>query len=402
MAVVADTTQSQASPLTFTILEGPNATTDIQLIGRALPYRAVPFEGKQRVKTTYYPGNPVATQQVMGPTEEPTTFNGIWKDIFLGNGAAKRLVDTFDDLRRSGFSVLVSWGSGKLADGSDIPPVPQDNGKEPTTPRWPIQRRGIIQSFKATYDRPQDITWEMTVAWAGRNEPTAPPFTAAGIINNRDGFDVTVEDLSDTKSKLQAFAESVAARITGFPAQVSARLDTAEEGIQTAIGFIESTTITLQGISQIPSLTLERGRAIFDQAAGALLNLKDTLLGNDQITRQPTDSALTYLDGKTQLFTVLDSTDISVETCSNTRNAIEKQMRPTVLAEVRPIPGTDLRDLARQYYGDPDLWYIIANFNDLTSSRVPDYPDGASDNPGAPIRVPQQPQGIDGVTSPSC
>ena len=57
---------------------------------------------------------------------------------------------------------------------------------------------------------------------------------------------------------------------------------------------------------------------------------------------------------------------------------------------VRPPAGSDLRDLAVKYYGNPDLWFLIADFNDLPSSEVPANPSGPSDNGGPPIYIPRQ------------
>jgi hypothetical protein len=34
-----------------------------------MPYTGVAWEGEQHSKLTWYPGNPVATQQVLGPRE---------------------------------------------------------------------------------------------------------------------------------------------------------------------------------------------------------------------------------------------------------------------------------------------------------------------------------------------
>src|SRR3954468_10928771 len=100
-----------ANTMTIEVLEGvirfrqlqegqPNGM--LMLDGRTLPFRPITYAGKQRIKTTFYPGNPVGSQQVMGPTIDPSTFKGMWRDRYLGDGAAMSLVSIFEDVKNRG------------------------------------------------------------------------------------------------------------------------------------------------------------------------------------------------------------------------------------------------------------------------------------------------------------
>lgn len=62
-----------------------------------------------------------------------------------------------------------------------------------------------------------------------------------------------------------------------------------------------------------------------------------------------------------------------------------------MIAIVRPPAGSDLRDLAVQYYGDSTLWVVIAAYpaNNLSSSEVPATPTGPSDTGAPPIYIPR-------------
>lgn len=390
MAVVLE----QSLPFRITVLEGPGAPIPIDLAGRALPYRGVAWETEQRVKTTYYPGNPVATQQILGPMDKPTTIGGIWKDIFLGNGVAKRLVDTFDGICRSGFQVELSWGQGLLPDGSQI-----------VGPKWPIVRQGVIKTFKHTYDRPQDITWEIVFELRGRDEASAPPLTAAGLISVQDGFDALKIQFGDSEAGIEAFKESTLSQLAGINADIEARLDEAQESVLNMIEFINDSTQAVQDVAEfgtLPNNVLERGRSLAAQGASSLGALTDAMLSINVALFTPVDSALVLLDVLTQFFDITHQNDEAQETANNTDAALAKQIRPEVLAELRPVPGSDLRDVARQYYGNPDLWYVIADFNNLSSSVVPFPPDGPSDNTFPTIKIPQRPQGLQGAARPAC
>ena len=74
---------------------------------------------------------------------------------------------------------------------------------------------------------------------------------------------------------------------------------------------------------------------------------------------------------------------------AQTAASIAAKQVPDIIAIVRPPAGSDLRDLAIKYFGNSDLWYDIADFNDLWSSEVPTTPSGPSDLGSPPIYVPR-------------
>jgi len=81
---------------------------------------------------------------------------------------------------------------------------------------------------------------------------------------------------------------------------------------------------------------------------------------------------------------------------------IAAQIVPEIIAEVVAPQGVDLRDLALKYYGDPDSWFAIAQFNDLDSSAVPPMPSGPGDVPPAPIRIPRLQTGAEADVRQNC
>ena len=138
-------------------LEGNYAT--INLTGGGLPYKGTTFPREQRGKTTYYPGNPVATQTVTGPTRPPTTMTGRWMDFDLGEGGARALDLQIGILCDKGVPVEVRWGGRALT-----------NGEDPA-----IVQRGRIAKYEPKYNRAQDIEWSITFEWRGDALPGQSP-----------------------------------------------------------------------------------------------------------------------------------------------------------------------------------------------------------------------------------
>jgi hypothetical protein len=99
------------------------------------------------------------------------------------------------------------------------------------------------------------------------------------------------------------------------------------------------------------------------------------------------------LDQRDRLFDLLHGGDETAERSQQTSESLAGLVEPDIIGTVDAIPGTDLRDLARQFYGDPDTWTILANFNGLDSSRVPDKPNGPTADRVVTIQIPRRQEG---------
>lgn len=163
VASSADAAQSTAPY--FMIAETTGQLRWIILRDRALPYQPLEFSGKMRVETSYYAGNPIATQQPLGSEEGKTTVHGTWKDRFVASGNAvggaapaqieghpfrsiADLVEAVDDFRRQGQQLEVSWGH--------------------------IVRVGMIVDFTQKWLRLTDVEWSITFEWASQGEGVPP------------------------------------------------------------------------------------------------------------------------------------------------------------------------------------------------------------------------------------
>lgn len=398
----------RALPLVIEVLDGPlknrvlqagKPRGQIHLEGRSLPYRPMTFEGHQRVKTTWYAGNTSGTQQVMGPVEDPTTINGTWKDRFLGDGGARLYAQMFDNIRRSGAPLRVVWGGGQIIDDTGV----MVGGDQ-------FLRKGVLVKFKASFDRPQDCAWEMTFEWASQGEVVAPPIMATGIENPREGLFRVVEAMQLMASKINAFVDAPYSRVVNFTQNLRDNIDVAGNALLVMADTMQAASGAVNELTDIPAFIAERGIAVTMRSAYELRKLDAALFGDEDedfeapLDYEVVDSARGLLVFQLARYGLAQQSLITQELALDTASSLNGLLFPALLAEVRPPAGTDLRDLAQEYYGDPDLWWLIAQENGLTSSEVPSPPDGPSDNPFGvnAIRIPARRTGAFGELRRSC
>jgi class 3 adenylate cyclase len=396
-----DTTQ-QSSSFEIRALAGVGdlvkAGDKFDLVGRALPYRGVSFEVTQRISTTWYPGNPVALQQVMGATESNTTVNGVWKDRYIGDPS----MATFNQLTKdTAFKPLGTGQADNLAYNFDLLcryAVPIEvrmtifvGGTEIGRP---TVRRGLIKRLKITHDYASEISWEMEFEWRGRDQEAAKP-VSVNLTDAREQLSNLAAQFADTADRMRDLQTKERTQLFGLPSGFSSTMNDITTALDKANEQITDTVAGVVGGIHANGGLLDNGNAL---RAVALLSQTMTNIqkGIDQIDALPlyaTSVRDNALDLLTQEFDLLDlKRDLrqAFENARSSRDDFSGQLYQTNMAEAQVSGGTDLRDVAMTYYGDPDLWYAIAHANGLTSSRVPDNPDGPSDTYVQTLKIPQQ------------
>jgi len=383
-------------------LEGDYPT--IRLTGDALPFRPVEYPGEQRIATKYYPGNPVATQLVVGPTKPPSTWSGRWMDVTLGEGGARSLVLQFELLRDLAIPVEVRWGGRQLSTGVD--PA--------------IVRRGLIRRFTPKYHLAQHVEWTCEWEWRGESIQTkAPTFSTA--VRPSDDFSALADQLQETGDQTSSWKDVVFGAMssaTGFMGLVSDAIDDIGNSIIDAINTVDAATSMLATAAELPSELSDRVRAVcihtVDVCANSRAALADfcglwpglpavfapgwqdtanqiaTAALQAKLAMFPTDDPIDRLDGQTGRDDLIQSWDLLAEQAAVAAATLASRQVPDVIAIVRLPAGSDLRDAAVKYYGDPDLWVLIADYNDLPSSEVPATPVGLSDDGAPPIYIPRK------------
>src|SRR5581483_8157524 len=209
-------------PTSFTIheLTGDGRTLDLQ--GRCLPYKGYQLKGKMRAEFTWYPGNAVASVQMLGAKEEPSTVKGTWKDRFIRstddngfpvtntgiallNGQqladAEAVINAMDSFRLAGQLLEVTW------DGT--------------------VRRGIMSDFTQNWLRHEVVEWEVTFDWVSRGE-NEQPITFAKPVDSTS-FAGQLKTLVDNLTALAApafeLADQYSSLINGYIAQITSASD---------------------------------------------------------------------------------------------------------------------------------------------------------------------------------
>ena len=383
----------------------------IQLRGGGLPFKGVEFGGRQRLKTTWYIGNPIGTQLAAGPTATPTTMTGRWMDQHLGTGGARALVLQFEALRDRAIPLEVRWG------GRDLP-----GGEDPA-----LVRRGKIADFRPKYHMTWHVEWTCEFEWSGDAVQTQSPTFSSAFSPQMNDFSALEEALGSTQDQTQSWLEaffawqpglagamrSVLDAVSEVQSAIAAALtvvDAANDVISTAasgVGGVRSETATqVCGCCDQVISACQTGRAALSDVVGLWTGISSPLTGQAFVAqgtanRQqaaiaklamfPTDDPLARLDGQLAIDDLVLSWDLLALQAALASSALASQQIPDIIAIVRPPAGSDLRDLAVAYYGDADAWDVIADYNDLPDSLVPASPTGPSDDGGPAILIPRMP-----------
>lgn len=390
---------SQELGLQIKVLEGSISTEVLQtgqpagtllLVDRASHFRGAKWGRKMRVQTTFNPGNPNGTQQVIGRTLDPTTFTGEWNDRFLGDGQAQALRQLFERIHDAGVSVQVTWGGSVTGDTS-----------APVLSGAPYVRVGIMSSFVPTTDRVQDVGWEATFDWRSAGEPAAPPIAATGKLNPSEGFGALTDQLDLATATWTAVSQG--------PQFAAGLPQLAEDAMAQAFGAISSASDTIaSATAQVTSTVVIPTQAALQLIGAAqtglqsIATMESTLLGVNQTLLEVADSALGLLRLKDQILTTLQVWLGARGACVDASEGMQQYVESDVIAEVRAPAGTDLRDLAIRFYGDADLWFAIARANGIDGSAVPSPPGGPSDDPARPIRIPRPQPGASSDLRQQC
>lgn len=383
-------------PLIVRETTGPGRTIVLQ--GRSLPYRPVSWGGTQRVNINYFPGNPVASAQVIGQTYKPTVMKGKWKDAFLltGLGAglqpnspklinfpsiglaglpavpgiarqgetfpsagsipgldqvaqrARVVRDAFELIRRSGQLLRVEWGS--------------------------VVRYGFLVDAEYDHDREEDIAFQLEFAWTGDTD--VPPKVSLLPVLDPGGL---LKKLAKLLQKLldvllEAFLK-VAFAVLGVQQQIR------------QIGSL--VTGLIEVLQKFASLALVPGELIGSVAqqltaiALACKDLVDQLRGTPaayvELANGAKQSAVNIAQALSQAVQ-FNASQLGAQSIEQKRE-IERLQEPNLLGVFISPGGVTLRDVSTRFYGTPDSWTLIAEFNGLSSSTVPQ---------GTAIRIPRR------------
>jgi len=337
----------------FTITELTGSQRSVELRDRALPYRPVAWGGEAKHVKKVYPGNPVATIQMLGPNETDTQIEGTWKtryigdmvtlegfedvggafDILGGGITAERMDEVFELLRRAGNQIEVRWG--------------------------PKVRRGILAEYTGNFLRVEDVEWKCVFVWNQIGEDTAPR-APDEVTTPQTGLENALGGLEDIMAMLPPI---ILPNVTGpliFAEQIMA-------------AATMSMTSALGGITGVPVVTPSQ----FQNISSLAIQIG---LASQSMMQQTTDQSIeewiaTNFVGDT-LTAETFRRDLGAAAAALwlaalvARESVRARVVNDYLATVVVRQNQTLRTLALEYYGSADAWTTIADANGLTSAAV--------------------------------
>jgi hypothetical protein len=373
----------QATP--FIIRELTGAKRTVVLRGRALPYRperggSAGWSGRQRTRLTWYQGNPVATQQVLGPEESGSEFDGAWKDRFLPGDVlvnddpsaavtAAQVVELLEDFRVCGNTIRVQWGH--------------------------IVRVGVLVEFGYQWDRATDVRWKMSFEWSARDDSVRAPVASTTGAQASNQLMAAQNTLDDTLAFQPAEVPSglpldPAAVVADFEDRLGATTARLVAGITRTRGQVGSLFAALRVANtalSLPATIVGAVRSavtsIRAETAEELSRLLDTpiptwsgttraaqVFGVERWRRQMADA----------VFGVRTQAIVSQE-------LVNQRYEPPLVQYFTANSDMTLYFVSTKFYGTPDFANFLVKANGLDSVLVP---------AGTELVIPPRPVGADG------
>lgn len=373
-----------ATPFTIAQVTGPQRV--IILKGRALPYRPVSFPRTQRVTTAYFPGNPKATQQVLGPTFEASTFNGTWKDKFLIRNDEQNGVDllnfpplapgTLPQSRIASGGSFVGTNSFPGVQPAQLARVVVDamelvvsEGQDVQIQWDQVVRYGKITRFEPRYGEPtggiSDIAWEFEFMPSGDREasPISRP-VEFNILAAATGFQLLLDNILAVLRQLGGLRQpnaflSAVGRLLGSIVEIVAALIDAFRSVLSVISAPSDLIGNIRG-------SLQEIRLLVRSFFADLNNLLSAPGGAARMGRaedvQIASQVQQLLRARLQELAAFAAEQLRIA---------ELFAAQEILATYFAESFTSLRDVAAQYYGDQAQWTVISEYNGFYSASVP-------------------------------
>lgn len=339
-------------------LTGPRRS--IRLIGRGLPYKPLVFKSNQNVEITWYPGNETATSDVIGPTLDPTSVNGIWKDKFLSNGTTKQgKADASTPISLNGRAITTAQEAVGVFD------LVRKEGQLLEVSFLNFKRRGFLTSFTFEIDNQHDIAWNAQFSWVSVD--------AQSDSVQYDSRKSVTDCANEARQNLNELKKIVQEKDFAVQRQFQ---DLLQQKLNSAESYVDQLDTAAANAASGSNAPIDTVRA----AVGALNNISvscDDLLAhittafNNVLYRQST--AQEFLD-RINVDTYLRSISAQVQQLKQSANvnaqAYSANIRDSLLATHTATDGEDLRDVSDKYYKTPFMWRTLADYNFLTSSKL--------------------------------
>lgn len=365
-----------AVPTSFSIRELTGKCREVVLTGWCLPFRPVADSTKQRMKVEYYPGATEAVAQVFGPDHTDLTVNGVFltrymadEDICLYSDKVvlRQRVDSAEaakvilrELCKAGQEVVVNWGV-------------QPFGTE---------ARGLVRGCNFKEHQAQRIEWEIEFVWVADSLTAVAPelpvpkpdpkslydklsdlieMAQEGLNDLGDAYNEYVvqnlRKLNTTLDRVNNLVKSVA-ELQGKPAQFARDVLVTCQNVKQDI--VDTQNAMLDFCAQYTSVGTE-----WKALAGGM-----SFMPWSSTAEKPDDSA----DEQTRAALLSMEVDRLLNESLWQANILSVYAKslivPTVIDIYTAKTGDTLRKVSMVYYGTPNRWQDIADYNGITSDNL--------------------------------
>lgn len=358
-------------------------------VGKRGEEGGVGFPTEMRVNVHYYPGNPIADTQTLGTMWGDTEIYGRWTDSKLRQDANAAVLVNFPPI-----DAVAGLGDGGFSGGNTFASsgtVPSDTARRARILRdafYEIQRRGqllkvtwgsiarfgYIANFDPRNKNDFEIYWSMTFKWAGDTDAPQellekpsldPPGLLARLVALLQGF---LDEMNRLLALIYGNIQAVQQKIRRIGTLVTDFIEIINQFTNLVFAPAEMFGVIEQQIASI-KVAIQDLVSTFRAIPGAYSPSKE---GADQEQINETAEAIAAIIANA-LALGLDIEEIGRKLAG---------IRESDILGVEIVQqGQSLRDIAREYYGNPTAWPGLAQYNGLTSSVVP---------AGTVVRIPRR------------
>jgi len=337
----------------------------LTLGGRALPYQGFELEGSMRAEFTWYPGNAVATVQMLGAQEKSSTIKGMWKDRFI-----RSVTDEGLAVQPDGAAVFNGQQVASVLDLANKVDQMRLSGRLLRVEWSGIIRHGIMLRFKQNWVRIEDMEWEMEFQWTSRGEVQVPPSLPA-TATSADFTQNLVNLVNNLHDALAAVHEGFEV-IESWVAKVNSYVGMIDDAANAMVDAQHNASLLVMSPATTAQRALTASQNIKDAAAGIVTTAEGT--PPFQLIKTATPTSLTLGDAL-----LADTFARNVKAAARALQALAASQgddlrssleQDILLASFIARAPMDLREVSQRYYKTPNQWRSLLTYNNFTSSRI--------------------------------
>lgn len=347
----------------------------IRLRGWGLPAKPFTLDGDHEIPEQRAIGSPYTTQQPTGAREGVTELTGSWSDYLLGSSpSATADVEVTSSTEESGAdgAMMIAVSSEPARTARAAAAAVDDLRVRAPLVRvsWAhIVRVGRVKRFVQRWNTPEDLDWDLTFAWIGREEDAemAPPAATD-----------PAADVRLLESGMSQVFDATAFSIAAVDPTAIEAVDQWMAGVQGAI--FELTDNVRSRVSGAASSVdvFRRGLGLLgfaaEQANLMALEIESRVAATWIANADPED----LTDVSPSLVVAMLTQKRAAAQAARRLRAAAIRRRFDLIATVEDVvdiyvirDGEDLQSLARHVYGSAAAWTTLRDFNHLDSGTVP-------------------------------